>query len=218
MRLGLLAELVRDGEPRNVGAYQRPSRCVRAARWQTATSPTLPELGRPTAGQASQISRITKKTRQDADASSPGQRPTPGLKLEVTQAARRGEGQQLIGQWKYVEPGGREETGRSARAEPDPRHPELRTTGKLQHWDHAIASTKRSMDAGPATADCGILPLAVAATSSSSNRPASMSRPRGEGRFSVAGSEAQTKARFAGARTASEPSEEAWLWGDLRTN
>ena len=153
MRLGLLVELVRDGELPNVETYQeaRSERATQGEEWPDASSlirhfGTWASACRAAADLAFNITRNRARTQS--------LRLWPKgfyTRVEIEKSLRRASRKvgQLIGQWEYVELRRVERKLAAIQGRPDPRYPELRTICKcFGSWDHAIASTKRSMDAG----------------------------------------------------------------------
>ena len=147
MRLGL------DGELPNVGAYQeaRSERATQGEEWPDAGNltrhfGTWASTCRAAADLAFNITKNRVKTQTLRLWPK-----EPYTRIEVEKSLRRASRKvgQLIGQWEYVELRRVERRLAAFQGRPDPRYPELRTICKcFGSWDHAIASTKRSMDAG----------------------------------------------------------------------
>ena len=153
MRLGLLVELVRDGELPNVGTYQeaRSERATQGEEWPDAGNLTRhfgnwASTCRAAADLAFNITKNRVKTQTIRLWPK-----EPYTRLDVEKSLRRASRKvgQLIGQWEYVELRRVERRLAAVQGRPDPRFPELRTICRcFGSWDHAIASTQRSMEAG----------------------------------------------------------------------
>ncbi len=153
MRLGLLVEMVRDGELPNVGTYgeARTERASQGEVWPDASS-LIRHFGNWTTACRAAADLAFNITRNRVGTRTLRLWPKDFYtRAEVEKSLRRASRKvgQTIGQWEYVELRRVERRLAAVQGRPDPRYPELRTICRcFGSWDRAIASTQRSMEAG----------------------------------------------------------------------